>query len=219
MSETDQDVRTDETDSAQLDIATSFFAIVLLYLVIMIILSSQVGQGDHDTAYTLEDDKLADVAFRRFRALNPIRTFWYVERGQLFRINVAEIGSLVATAASAPLELSYPDGTGLRVEWGAGRAPTGFTMELVRPESAEITPQPPLWTLNQTFTFAATEIFSSADIIFVGPGEVVPAIETLERVTGGNPSPDIKIVPIIEKKLIIQIHRRIETFEVEGGFR
>jgi len=211
----------DDTGGAQLDIATSFLAVVLLYFVILLILAAQVGEGDSDYPHFQTSETTATLAHRQFRTLNPFRRYWFVEGDQIAEIDLAAASALIPSAGATPeSQTTLTDGTRVSLAWGPGYGPTGFSLEVSRPEAAEAPLKlGGLWSSSVPLDQFDADLPGPTDVVFVRRDAATDALGLLDRLTSDGLGPVIRLLDEVEGRRTTRILRRAESFEVEGGFR
>jgi hypothetical protein len=123
----------DDIGTSQLDIATSFLAIILLYFVIMVAASVGEGRSQVDTSYVREDPVSVPVVLRTFRYVYPFQEIWLVQNARAARVNVATIAEGVAAGGDDGFDATFADGTRVTVEIDRSGAPSSFVLRLHRP--------------------------------------------------------------------------------------
>ena len=211
----------DDTGGAQLDIATSFLAVLLLYFVILLILTAQVGGGDSNYPHFRTTESTATVAHRQFRAVNPFRRYWFVEGDRAAEIDLAAAAALIPPEGTAPeAQATLTDGTRVSLAWGAGYGPTGFALDVARPEATGAPLEPGgLWASADPLDRFDADVPGPADIVFVRRDAATGALGLLDRLTSDGLGPIIRLLDEAEGYRTARILRRPESFEVEGGFR
>jgi hypothetical protein len=210
-----------DTGGAQLDIATSFLAVMLLYFVILLILAAQVGEGNRDYPHFRSTETTATVAHRQFRALNPFRRYWFVEGDRIAEIDLAAASALIPWEGAAPeTQATLADGTRVSLAWGPGYGPTGFALDVARPEAADAAlEQGGLWASSDPLDQFDSDMPGPADIVFVRRDAATEALGLLDRLTSDGLGPVVRLLDEAEGRRTARILRRPESFEVEGGFR
>src|SRR4051794_6613030 len=101
----------EDTGASQLDVATSFFAILLLYFVILVVASTGAGSGRVNTTNAREEPESAPASIRTFRYMCPFREIWLVQYGKVARIHLSRIAEQIVSVESNPVEATFEDGT------------------------------------------------------------------------------------------------------------
>lgn len=211
----------DDTGGAQLDIATSFLAVVLLYFVILLILAAQVGEGDNDYPHYRTSETTVTVSHRQFRALNPFRRYWFLESDRIAEIDLVAAAALIPPEGTAlETQATLADGTRVSLAWGPGYGPTGFSLDMARPEAVDAPLEPGgIWASSVPLDRFDSSVPGPADIVFVRRDAANGALGLLDRLTSDGLGPAVRILDEAEGRWTARILRRPESFEVEGGFR
>jgi hypothetical protein len=123
----------DDVGTSQLDIATSFLAIILLYFVIMVAFSVGTGRSHVDTTYVHEDPATIPVSLRTFRYVYPFQEVWLVQNARAARVHFPAIAERVATGEGNTIETAFADGTRVVVGLDSSNGPSSFVLRLHRP--------------------------------------------------------------------------------------
>ena len=211
----------DDTGGAQLDIATSFLAVVLLYFVILLILAAQVGEGDNDYPHFRTAETTMTVSHRQFRALNPFRRYWFVEGDRIAEIDLVAAAALIPPDGIAlETQATLADGTRVSLAWGPDYGSTGFSLDVARPETVAAPLEPgSIWASSVPLDRFDSDVPGPADIVFVRRDAATGALGLLELLTSDGLGPAVRVLDKAEGRWTARILRRPESFEVEGGFR
>jgi hypothetical protein len=123
----------DDVGASQLDVATSFLAIILLYFVVMVASSVGGGRSHIDASYVREDPLSVPVALRTFRYVYPFQELWLVQNARVARVHLAAIAERVAASDNNLLDAMFADGTRVVVEMDQLGTASGFVLRLHRP--------------------------------------------------------------------------------------
>ena len=212
--------RAADTGGAQLDVATSFLAVILLYFVILILFAASSGEGTADYPYAREMQALEHQHRRQFRSVTPFRRYWLIEADQIAEIDLGFAATLLSEAGSSPAEVTLHDGTQVTLTWGEGLGATGFRLDIRRPKGpggfmADIG----LWSEIQPLAGFATDRPGPGDVVFLRRDAARAALPALDAMTGDGLGPTLRILELVEQSWQMTVIRRRESFELEGGFR
>ena len=127
------DQEPEDGEAAQLDVVTSFLAIVLIYLVTMVMLTSNAGEGTMDSTYRREDPEGPAAVLRSYQSIYPFQERWLVQDGRVARLDLKQLAAAIAAAPLDRTDFLYPDGTRITMEPPADGSLTGFVMKVLRP--------------------------------------------------------------------------------------
>lgn len=180
-------------EAAQLDVVTSFLAIVLIYLVTMVMLTSNAGEGTLESNYRREDPDGPAAILRSYQWIYPFQERWLIQDGTVARLDLKRLAIAFAALPPEHSELEYADGTKITVEEPAVASPTGFVMTILRAykDAAPIAATEPFdaaMTLEQA-TAAIPAGFRRGSYFFVHPTAAQAAAAFLGalQVSGLNP--------------------------------
>lgn len=123
----------DDVGASQLDVATSFLAILLLYLVIMVVVSIGQGRGSANSSYIRDETTTSPISLRTFRYVYPFQDLWLVQNARAARVDLALLAERIAANDGNEFDVTFPDGTRVVATVNYAGAPSGFVLRLYRP--------------------------------------------------------------------------------------
>ncbi|MEW7009987.1 hypothetical protein [Lentilitoribacter sp. EG35] len=221
MADEEEQIDQDESGS-QLDIATSFLSIILLYFIVLVAQTATSGIGDVDYEYYQEDVENQTMAFKRFRPINPIKKFWYVEQGLATEIVFSDIAQLLLEINGNTLERQLADGTNISISWGNELGVTGYTVEISRPKKSTLLPVTgDFWGAQYSSEQFGNLKFATQDTVFIERSSAQEELNLLARLTEDGTGPQIVFTnpSKSEGRQTFLIARSSGNFGTMGQFR